>query len=91
MLVTLSGIVMDVRPEHLLKAQLPILVTLLPMIYSVTCSPKILFIFLLSVVLERIALEFIVIDVRPEQPKKAQAPMLVALFPIDTDVRPEQP
>ena len=36
MLVTLSGIVMDVKPVQPQKAELPMLVTLLPMITLVT-------------------------------------------------------
>ena len=41
--------------------------------------------------LPTIPFEFIVTDVRPEQPEKAPFPMLVTLLGIVIDVRPEQP
>ena len=37
------------------------------------------------------SLELIVTDVSPEQPEKAETPMLVTLSGIVTDVSPSQP
>ena len=91
MLVTPSGIVIDVKPEHLAKASSPMLVTSSPIIYSLTCEPN-MFCMLLSerYDFERIAFEFMVTDVSLEQPKKALQELLVTPLPIVTDVRPEQ-
>jgi hypothetical protein len=85
--VTLSGIVIELSEEQDEKALLPILVTLLPMIYSVTCSPKIVLILALST----IELESIVTEVNEVQPEKAQFPILVTLLGIVTEVSEEQP
>ena len=69
MLVMLLGIVMEAREEQEEKAHSPMLVTLSPIIYSVTCEPNIWDILeeyewsLLT-----IASELIVTEVNLEQP-----------------------
>ena len=86
MLVTLSGIVTDVRPVQPEKAAYPTLVTLSGIVTDVrpVQPEKALFPILVT-------LSGIVTDVRPEQPEKAAYPTLVTLSGIVTDVRPEQP
>jgi hypothetical protein len=85
--VTLSGIVIELSEEQDEKALLPILVTLLPMIYSVTCSPKIVLILALST----IELESIVTELNEEQPLNAPSPILVTLSGMVIELSEEQP
>ena len=96
MLVTLLGIVTDVRPEQSLNALNPMLVTLLGIV--VDWHPAIRVLEAVSIMALQFSREsYIVlplsttIEVREEQPLKAELPMLVTLLGIVTDVRPEQP
>jgi hypothetical protein len=88
--------VIEVRPEQPEKAELPILVTELGIIEFLhpvikefdSVSMMALQLFLLS------NLEFVfstIIEVRPEQPEKADCPILVTELGIVTELRPEQP
>ena len=81
MLVTLSGIVIDVSPEQLLNASSLILVTPLGIVKMKLVTP------------ENNVPHFglAVTDVSPEQPENAEFPMLVTESGIVTDVRPLQP
>ena len=92
MLVTLLGIVKEVKEEQPEKAYFPIPVTSSPMIYSVTCEPNI------REILEEdeyalftIASELIVTEVKLEQSLKLEGLILVTLLGIITDVKEEQP
>jgi len=84
MLVTLLGMVMEVRPLPW-NADCPMLVTLLGMVMEVRPLPWNadcpMLVTLLGMVME----------VRPEQPKNALIPMLVTLLGMVMEVRPEQP
>ena len=67
-------------------------VTLSPIIYLVTCEPKILDILEKEVyALFTIASELIVTEVKEKQPEKAEFPILVTLLGIVTEVKEEQP
>ena len=85
MLVTLLGIVIEVRPLQPSKAQDPMLVTLSGIVIEVRPmqSSNALFPML-------VRLLEIVIEVRPRQPQKASSPMLVTLLGIVIEVRPLQ-
>jgi len=85
MLVTLLGMVTEVRPEQPEKAELPMLVTLLEMVmevrpeqYANAQSPML------------VTLLGMVMDVRLEQSWNALSPMLVTLLGMVMDVRLEQ-
>ena len=67
------------------------LVTLLPIIYCVTCEPKIFLILEeYEYVFPTMYCELMATEVKPLQPEKAQFPMLVTLLPIVTEVKPLQ-
>ena len=94
MLVTLLGIVTDVRPEQELKASLPMLVTLLGMV--VDWNPAIRVLEAFSIMALQFSRESYIVlplsttmEVREEQPLNAKLPMLVTLLGIVMDVRPE--
>jgi hypothetical protein len=86
MLVTLSGIVTDFSDEQPRKAPPAMLVTLLPIIYSVTCSPKTS----LKLELLTIVFDFMVTDFSDEQFSKAQFPILLTPSGIVIVVSDEQ-
>ena len=91
MLVTDSGIVTLVRLLQPENASLPMLVTLSPKIYVVTCEPKMWLIFELYVyVFETTSLLLMVTLVRPVQSANAEPPMLVTELPMVTLVKPVQ-
>ena len=86
MLVTLLGIVTEVKPEQSEKAWPPMLSTLLGIVTEVkpeqfekAKSPTL------------VTLLPIVTDFKPEQLEKALSPMLVTLLGIVTEVKPVQP
>ena len=70
MLVTLSGIVMDVRLEHSQKAESPMLVTLLGIVMDARLEQR-----AKAEEPMLVTLSGIVMDVRLEQPEKAESPM----------------
>ena len=93
--VTLFGILMEVRPEQRENAPEPILVTLLGIM--VFLQPKNNVLLAVSIIALQLFRESNVvfpdstlIEVRPLQPSKAQLPILVTLFGMVTEVRPEQ-
>ena len=95
MFVTLSGIVIEVRPEQLKKALPPMLVTLSGI--TLLLHPmKRVFVVVFIIALQLSLLSYTElfasteIDVRPEQPEKAEDPMLVTLSGIVMELRPEQ-
>ena len=79
MLVTLFGIVTEVRPLQPEKASSPMLVT----------SPPIMILSILPFQLNQlpISLQCNSIDFNPRQASKASSPMFVTLFGIVTEVR----
>ena len=77
--------VTDVRPEHLEKAQLPMLVTFSGIVMDVSPEQR------KASTPMLVTLLGIVIDVRPEQSEKAEDPILVTLLGIITEVRLVQP
>ena len=67
-------------------------VTSSPILYDVTCLPKIFFKLLEEVyVFEAIALEFKLTEVRLVQPEKASYPIFLTLLGMVTEVSLEQP
>ena len=92
MLVTPFPIVTEVKDEQSWKALSPIPITLSPMTYSVTCEPNMCDkLESREYCLFTIASELIVTEVKEEQFRKAEPPMLVTLSGIVTDVKEEQP
>ena len=96
MLVTLLGMVTDVKPEQPEKAEEPMLVTLLGI--TVDLHPTINLFVSVSIIALQLSRESYLslplstsIKVNPEQPEKAEEPMLVTLLGIVTEVKPEQP
>ena len=99
MLVTLLGIVTEVKPEPLKKARFPMLVTLLGITKSLTSSPtkykRLAYVkgFALgssNSILHHVAKSVIWTDVKPEQFANAFSPMLFTLLGIVTEVKPSQ-
>ena len=92
MLVTLLGMVMEVKPVQPEKAWTPMLVTELPRTYVLTWLPKMDFIEVSSSLsADTMALLSSVTEVRPVQFRKAQSPMLVTPLPMVMEVRLVQP
>ena len=95
MLVTLSGIFIDVRPEQSEKAEEPMLVTLSGMTVFLHPATRV-FVAVHIIALQLLRLSYIglsdatMMDVKPEQPLKAELLMLVTLLGIFIDVRPVQ-
>ena len=94
MLVTLFGIVTEVRP-HQPKAQSPMLITLFGI--TVFSHPAIsVFVAVSMIALQLLRESYAMLPlstlmaVRPLQPEKGLRPMLVTLFGIVTEVRPQQ-
>ena len=95
MLVTELGMVMEAREEQLLNALPPMLVTELGMV--VDWHPAISVLEAVSIMALQFSRESYIVlllstsmEVREEQPLKAELSMLVTLLGIVTDVRPEQ-
>ena len=80
MLVTLSGMVMEVKPSQPAKARSPMLS---PLVNTTVCR--------LSFGILPIAIVGIVTVTIFVHPEKAELPMLVTLSGIATDVKPVQP
>ena len=95
MLVTLSGMVMEVRPLQPEKAWSPMLVTLFGMIVFLQPAIKV-FVAVSIIALQSLRESYIVfpvstlIEVRPLQPLKTSCPMSNTLFGMVTEVRPVQ-
>ena len=95
MLFTEFGMVMEVKPEQLLKADHPMLVTELGIMVFLHPAIKVLLLFLIMALQSSresyISLsEATDIDSKHEQPEKAPPPMLVTELPIITEVKPVQ-
>ena len=95
MLVTLLGIVTEVRPEQPENALLPMFVTLFGIIVFLQPKTKVLVVVsIMALQLSRESYtafpEATLIEAKLSQPRNAISPMLVTLFPIVTEVRPEQ-
>ena len=95
MLVTLLGIVTEVKPEQPSKALPPMLVTLLGII--VVLHPECSVFVAVSIIALQLFRESYTgfpssttIEVKPEHPPKACHPMFVTLLGIVTEVKPEQ-
>ena len=96
MFVTLLGMVTDFRPEQLLNAWDPMLVTLLGII--VFLHPIINSLLEVSIIALQLLRESYLLlpfsttkEVRSEQPENAFCPMLVTLLGMVTEVRPPHP
>ena len=96
MVVTLLGMVMEVRPEQPKNALLPMLVTLLGIMVFLHPNMSELF-DVLMIALQLLRESYSVLpgstmmEVRPEQAPNTLLPMLVTLLGMVMEVRPEQP
>ena len=96
MLVTLFGIVMEVREEQSEKALRPILVTLLGIVVFLQPAMRVLVaVLIIALQFSRLSyVEFLLsttMEVKEEHPTKAPTTMRSTLFPMVTEVREEQP
>ena len=96
MLVTLLGIVIEVREEQPLKALFPMLVTLLGMVVFLHPAISVLVAFsIIALQFSRLSKVVLpgstTIEVREVQPSKARSLMVVTLLGIVMEVREEQP
>ena len=95
-LVTLSGMVIDVKPLQPENAEEPMLVTLPSSGIMLFLQPKIK-VFIAGSIKQLSMLRYFVfpiatiIDVKPLQPENAEEPILVTLSGIVIDVKPLQP
>ena len=95
MLVTLLGIVTEVKEEQPLKALPPILVTLLGIVVFLQPAMRVLVaVLIIALQFSRLSyVEFLLsttMEVKEEQSPKAELPMLVTLLGIVTEVKEEQ-
>ena len=94
-LFTELGIVMVVKLEHFSKAQCPIIFTEFGIIVFLQPAIRV-FVAVSIIALQLFLLSYlvlpssIIIDVKPEQPEKAEPPILVTELGIVIDVKPEQ-
>ena len=95
MLVTLLGIVMEVRPEQQMKAEIKMIVTELGMV--VDWHPAIRVLEAVSIMALQFSRESYIVlplsttmEVREEQPENALRPMLVTELGMVMEVREEQ-